>query len=262
MVSAGFHTWSELRQCPDLTTSQSSCPLDPTEHWPKSPEEAYQWSKGKALYARTGYHSHPFIWRADMLPGQPTTPLSSPRWVWQSRRRTPSGVNDENSSGRAALRTRLRADQLKQGLLSRCSRTSWKPKIKVSRSRSQGSIRQQPGCRGTSTPTMRPSFAATLQAGRTVASPSDVPKEWYAFMADAGDEAPRRKMIWLLKIERTFESVLWAGQTGGDHDTRSQSKELPTAPHGGWIHAVRGQRSGLNAGPGNSRRYLRPAGSC
>ena len=60
---------------------------NPTEHAECTPEEAYHWSKGKALYA--GGVQFPRCARRadDVLRGRPTTSTSSRRSAWPSTRR-------------------------------------------------------------------------------------------------------------------------------------------------------------------------------
>ena len=91
---------------------------NPTDHAECTPEEAYQWSKGKALYA-AGVQFPPVSTAARRCcRGRPTTSTFSPRSAWPSTRRRPKRVTDEMFIESAqALADQVTPKQLDQGLL-------------------------------------------------------------------------------------------------------------------------------------------------
>src|SRR6185369_15688802 len=107
---------------------------NPTEHAECTPEQAYNWSKGKAIYA-AGVQFAPVITTArHFYRDKRTTSTYSRRSVWRSSPRRRS-VSQTRCSSRPGRRWRIRYRPSCSGRASctRCSRTSWRSRCRPPR---------------------------------------------------------------------------------------------------------------------------------
>jgi malate dehydrogenase (oxaloacetate-decarboxylating)(NADP+) len=119
---------------------------NPTEKAECTPEQAYTWSKGKAIYA-AGVQFAPVHYNGQtFLPGRPTTSTSSRQSGWRSSQRRQNALPTRCSSKRdRQWRIRCRPSCSSRVFCTRCSRTFSRPRSKRRRGwRSWSSIRDLP----------------------------------------------------------------------------------------------------------------------